>query len=231
MNRINTGIPGLDEMLGGGVPENNIVTVIGGFGNGKTTFALQYLCTGLKQGEQCVYISLEESESAILDTARLYGWELAPFIEQRKLALLHLNAGDVKTSVIRIESELPSQLKAFGTKRLVIDSITLFEMLFDDVSDRRNRLFDLSRIIKGTGITAMLTSEASHENPYQSRFGLVEYIADGVISLRYIRPKDMKEVTLAIEVTKMRRTRHSRAIKPYSITDKGIVVHTESEVF
>ena len=231
MNRINTGIAGLDEMLCGGIPENHIVTVIGNTGTGKTTFALQFIHTGLQQGEPCVYISLEESIDSLVETAKNFGWDLMPFIEKQKLSLLQLSASDVLTSTSRIESELPSLLKTFGAKRLVLDPVTLFEMLFDEASERRKEVFALAQLVKHTGITALFTSESSPEDPYRSKFGLIEYIADGVISLKYIRPSDLSEVVLAINIVKMRRTKHARVIKPYDITEKGIKVFTESKVF
>ncbi len=231
MKRVTTGIAGLDDMLEGGIPENHIVSVIGTFGTGKTTFSLQFIHSGLMHGEPCVYITLEESVDSMIETAKLYGWNIAPFIEKGLLALIQLSPSDIRTSVARVESELPGLLRSLGAKRLVIDAITLFEMLFDTASERRKLLFNLSQIVKESGTTALFTSETGKENPYQSKFGLIEYISDGVILLRYVRHTDMSEVILAIEITKMRRTKHSRAVKPYGITENGIVVFTESKVF
>jgi KaiC/GvpD/RAD55 family RecA-like ATPase len=76
-----------------------------------------------------------------------------------------------------------------------------------------------------------MTAEVKDDNPMASRDGLIEYIADGVISLRYDEPKERSEIQLTLRIVKMRRINHSRRVKPYSITNKGIEVHSGAEVF
>src|SRR5438552_9900765 len=71
-----TGIDGLDEMLGRGVPAGHIITVLGSFGTGKTTFALQFLMQGLINGEKAVFISLEEEVDSVIANAASFGWGL-----------------------------------------------------------------------------------------------------------------------------------------------------------
>ncbi len=231
MKLLSTGIPGLDELLNGGVPAGHMIAVIGGTGTGKTTVALQFLMSGLQQGEKAVYMSLEEQEAEIKESARAYGWDMQAHIDGDRLALIRLDPNDVKTTLKRIKSEMPGLIKQFGATRLVVDSITLFEMMFADEAERRLNLFELFALLKGTGVTALITSEACYKNAYASRYGLVEYVSDGVVILRYVRPDELRDVKMAVEVVKMRRHKHSRSIKPYDITDKGLAVHSESEVF
>jgi KaiC/GvpD/RAD55 family RecA-like ATPase len=76
-----------------------------------------------------------------------------------------------------------------------------------------------------------MTSESNNNNSFSSKYGLLEYIADGVITLRQIRHSDLRGVTTVVEISKMRRVDHSRDIKPYMITKNGIVVHSEAEIF
>lgn len=231
MRLLSTGIRGLDELMNGGVPEKHMIAVIGGMGTGKTTVALQFLMSGLANGEKAVYLSLEEQESEIRESARAFGWDIQRYVDNGRLALIRLDPNDVKATLDRIKNELPAQIEKFGASRLVVDSITLFEMMFVEESDRRLNLFDLVRLLKETGVTALITSEAAKDLIYASRYGLIEYVADCVVILRYVRPDELRDVKLAIEVVKMRRHRHSRSIKPYDITDSGMVVHSESEVF
>jgi len=89
-DRVRTGIDGLDEMLQGGFPENHIVVVMGSFGTGKTTLALQYIIDGLKKGEPCIFISLEEDKDSITRNAASFGWDLSGAIEKKKLGLFKL---------------------------------------------------------------------------------------------------------------------------------------------
>ena len=231
MGIIKIGISGLDEMLCGGIPEGHTVAILGSPGTGKSTFVLQFIYTGLQNNENCVYISLEESEANLIKTALIYGWDLRPYIESKKLTLVNLNTMNFKAMITRFESDLPKLLKSFNIKRIAIDPITLYEMLFDTESERRDHLFNFAQVIKETGITAVMTSEISQENPYYSKYGLIEYITDGVIVLRQVRHADLGAVTTFIEVLKMRHIDHSKEIKPYSITNGGIVVHSGSGVF
>ena len=225
------GIVGLDEMIGGGIPGGHTVVVLGSPGTGKSTFALQFIYSGLQNYENCVYLSLEESEANLIKTAMIFGWDLKPYMTSKKLTLVNLNTLNFKATINRFESELPKLLKSLNVKRIAIDPITLYEMLYDTETERRDHLFNFAQVIKETGVTAVMTSEISKDNPYYSKYGLIEYIADGVIIMRQVRHKDLGAVTTFLEVSKMRHVDHSREIKPYSITKNGIVVHSGSGVF
>lgn len=227
----NTGVKGLDEMLGGGIPKEHIIALLGSPGTGKSTFALQFIYTGLLKGENCIYLSLEESEENIVRTASIFGWDLKPFITNKKLVLIRLSAMNIKITANRVENDLPRLFESFGVKRLVIDPITLYEMMYESESDRREHLFNFAEKIRQHGITVIMTSETDSNNSFNSKFGLIEYIADGVIILRQVRQMDLRTVTTVIEVSKMRRVDHSKDIKPYNISQNGIIVHNEAEIF
>jgi len=225
-----TGIDGLDEMLGRGVPAGHIITVLGSFGTGKTTFALQFLMQGLINGEKGIFISLEEDVDSVVANAAAFGWDLRKFMKEKKLHIVKLEPADAKTTVTRIRSELPDFIRKVGASRVAIDSVSLMNMLFADDKERREKLFALCKQIKSTGATCVFTAEVKDDNPRSSRDGLVEYVSDGVIGLRF-NERENGEVQLAIQVIKMRRIRHPRAVKPYSITDQGLEVHGDMEVF
>ncbi len=228
---LNTGITGLDLMLNGGIPEGHIVTALGSFGTGKTTLALQFTHAGLSNGSNCIYMSLEEDEEELVETAEMFGWGFKQYIEDGKLILIKLSALNIKSTIERIEHELPDLFRTFNAERLAVDPITLYEMILDTDTERRNHLFNFAQMVKESGITALFTSETDKNDPYSSKYGLVEYISDGVISLRQVRAGDLHATTTIIEVSKMRRMEHSREIKPYNITKDGIVVHVGSAVF
>jgi len=225
-----TGIDGLDELLGGGVPRGHTVTVLGSFGTGKTTFGIQFLVQGLINREKGIFISLEEDPDSIVASAAGFGWDLATPLKEKRLAIVKLEPADARTTVMKVRSELPKFIKDFGADRVVVDSVSLLNMMFPDDVERRARLFSLSQQIKTTGATAIFTAETKDDNPRASRDGLVEYISDGVISLQS-REKESGDVQLAMQVMKMRRLKHSRAVKPYTIDDDGLNVHADVEVF
>ena len=225
-----TGIDGLDELLGGGVPRGHTVTVLGSFGTGKTTFGIQFLVQGLINQEKGIFISLEEGPDSIVASAAGFGWDLATPLKEKRLAIVKLEPADAKTTVMKVRSELPKFIKDFGADRVVVDSVSLLNMMFPDEVERRARLFSLSQQIKSTGATALFTAETKDDNPRASRDGLVEYISDGVICLQP-REKESGDVQLTMQVMKMRRLKHRRAVKPYTIDEDGINVHADIEVF
>ena len=229
MNKVSTGIVGLDEMLGGGIPEGHVVAVVGTYGTGKSTFGLQFINEGLKNGEKAIFLSLEEDKESIIETAQSFGWDFRRYLDEDMLAIYKIEPGDAATAVKRIQGEFPEYIRNFGAKRFVLDSASLLEMTFDTRKDARTNLFYMAKMIKEAGATAIFTAEADPNNPQASKDGLVEYTADGVILLSYERSGG--EIQLNIRIVKMRRTKHSREVKPYEITDNGIVVKTSTEVF
>jgi len=228
--RIDLGISGLDNMIQGGIPARHLMVSIGSPGTGKTTFGLQFLYHGLRQGESAVFITLEQSRQAILDTANERGWEFDRYEQDDQLAIVDLDPVEMANSLDNIRGELPVLIREFDAERLVLDSVSLLEMMYDDQSKRRTEVFDFTRSLKEAGVTTMLTSEADDENPYTSRHGIIEYLTDAVFILQYVRG-DASETRLAVEIQKIRNANHSRATKPYEITLDGIDVYEQASIF
>src|SRR3989475_12233752 len=160
-----TGIDGLDEMLGRGVPAGHIITVLGSFGTGKTTFALQFLMQGLINGEKAVFISLEEDVDSVVANAASFGWDLKRYLKEKKLHIVKLEPVDAKTTVTRIRSELPDFIKRSGASRVAIDSISLLNMLFADDTERRGKRFALCKQLKYTRGTRLVAAGGEGEKP------------------------------------------------------------------
>ncbi len=231
IDRVNVGIEGLDEMILGGVPERSLIAAVGGAGTGKTTFGLQFVTHGLERGERCVYITLEETRSRIVDTADEKGWELSSYAADGDLAVVDIDPVEMANSLESISADLSALVEEFGASRLVLDSVSLLEMMYDEPSRRRSEVFEFSRALKSAGVTTMVTSEASAESAYTSRYGIIEYLADAVFVLQYVRPSDFQETRLALEIQKIRDANHSRETKPYEITDDGISVYRQANIF
>ncbi|MCS7131052.1 MAG: KaiC domain-containing protein [Archaeoglobaceae archaeon] len=225
--RLSTGIEGLDAILGGGIPKGYVVAVIGSYGTGKTTLGLHFIYEGLKGGESCIILSFDEDEESILRNAKSVGMSLESF---KNLQIIRLEALAVKKSFERVESELPALIKNMNASRMLVDSISVLETLFSE-HERYQILSSMKRILKSLGVTAIFTSEADKFMPTSSKYGILEYICDGMICLKMIRKSELEEPTLGLEVVKMRGVKHSRKPKPYMITEKGIVVYEEAEVF
>jgi KaiC domain protein len=228
--RIDLGIDGLDEMIQGGIPERHLMVSIGSPGTGKTTFGLQFLYHGLKQGDNAVFITLEQSHDAIMNTANERGWNFDHYEEEDMLAVVDLDPVEMANSLDNIRGELPQLIRDFDAERIVLDSVSLLEMMYDDQAKRRTEVFDFTRSLKDAGVTTMLTSEAAENNPYASRHGIIEYLTDAVFVLQYVRG-DTQETRLAIEIQKIRNANHSRETKPYEITLDGIDVYQQASIF
>jgi KaiC domain protein len=228
--RIDLGIEGLDEMILGGVPWRHLIACIGGAGSGKTTFGLQFLHHGLQNGQNGVFITLEQSYEDIMDTAAEHGWEFERYDRQDDLAVVDLDPIEMANSLDNIRGELPGLITDFDADRLVLDSVSLLEMMYDDEARRRTEIFDFTRSLKQAGVTTFLTSEISQENDYASRYGIIEYLTDAVFFLQYVRG-EAQETRLAVEIQKIRNANHSRERKPYEITDGGISVYQQASIF
>jgi circadian clock protein KaiC len=228
--RIDLGIEGLDEMVQGGVPQRSLLVVMGAAGTGKTTFGLQFLHRGIEDGEKSIYITLEESRDAVIQAAEEKGWPFEEYIENDDLAVVDLDPIEMANSLTSIRGDLPRLVEDFDADRLVLDSVSLLEMMYDQQAERRTEVFDFTRALKEAGVTTMLTSEASEGNPYASRHGIIEYLTDGVFVLQYVR-SEFRETRLAVEIQKIRNANHSRETKPYEITSDGISVYQQANIF
>jgi KaiC domain protein len=228
--RVKMGILGLDDMLGGGLIPGSICAIIGTYGTGKTTFSLDFVWDGLTKGERVIYISLEEREERILSYMTQKGWDVMPFLN-KSFYVIKLDPTDFNVANNRIKNELPKLIEEVKASRVVIDPISLFEDLFDNDSERRQEMYRFIEGLRDRKCTIMMTSETHRDNIFSSRHGLIEYLADTVILLRYVRPSDLTDVHLALEVVKMRMSAHSREIKPYEIEQEQVMVYSEANVF
>jgi KaiC domain protein len=228
--RMKVGIIGLDDMLGGGLIPGSICAIIGTYGTGKTTFSLQFIWEGLKRGENIIYISLEEREDRIIEYMTQKGWDVSRYVN-KSLFVIKLDPTDFNIANNRIKNELPRLIKQVNATRVVIDPISLFEDLFDSNAIRRQEMIRFVEGMRDQKCTIMMTSETDKDNPFSSRHALIEYLADTVILLRYVRPSDLTDVHLALEVVKMRMSAHSREIKPYEIQQDQVLVYSEANVF
>jgi KaiC domain protein len=228
--RVKIGIEGLDDMLGGGLIPGSICVIIGTYGTGKTTFSLNFIREGLEKKENVLYISLEESKARIQTYMDQKGWNPEDYLD-KSLHILKLDPTDFNLANNRIKKELPGLIEELNATRVVIDPISLFEDLFTSDSERRQEMYRFAEGIRDKRCTILMTSETHRDNMFSSRHGLIEYLADTVILLRYIRPDDQTNVHLALEVVKMRMSSHSREIKPYDILQDKISVYSEASVF
>ncbi|MBU5575080.1 MAG: ATPase domain-containing protein [Candidatus Aenigmatarchaeota archaeon] len=213
-DRIPTGIPGLDKMIEGGFIRGSNILVYGGPGVGKSIFVIQFIYEGLKNGENCMIITLEESPEDLKNDVKRFGWDLEKYEKQGKLTIIYKDPFQV-TNIIEI---LLEEIRRKKISRLAIDSVSTLALYFEKPFEMRKQLFKLINAIKETGCTTVFTAEKESNDGYN----IVEYVADGVIDLISTNLGGQREFTL--EVKKMRRTKNSKEIKSYKISDLGISI-------
>ena len=233
MERVKTGIPGMDEILNGGIPRRNVVLLSGGPGTGKSIFGQQFLYSGLQAGEPGVLVVLEEHPVQVRVSMSQFGWDVRPYEEKGIFAVVDAftagigEAAKRERYMVRAPDDFQTLLdvvraavKDLNARRVVIDSVTTLYITKPMLA--RGVVMQLKKALSGLGCTSILVSQVSVTERGFGGPG-VEHAADGIIRL------DLDEIdgTLyrSLIVWKMRGTRHSMRRHPFEITDKGITVY------
>ncbi|WP_456366486.1 KaiC domain-containing protein [Thermococcus sp.] len=233
--RVKTGIPGMDEILHGGIPERNVVLLSGGPGTGKTIFSQQFLWNGLQMSEPGIYVALEEHPVQVRGNMSQFGWDVRKYEEEGLFAMVDaFTAGIGKskeyekyivhdlTDVREFVDVLRTAIKDINAKRVVIDSVTT--LYINKPALARGIVMQLKRVLAGLGVTSIFVSQISVGERGFGGPG-VEHGVDGIIRL------DLDEIDGELKrsliVWKMRGTSHSMRRHPFEITGEGIVVYPD----
>jgi len=228
MDRVKTGIEGLDEMLNGGVPAGRHVAIYGGPGAGKTSFCFEYLYKGAKMGENGLYITLEETHDDIIDNMKsafsLYT-DTAELIAQKKLEIVKPD----KLNLEEVANLLEDRITSNDIKRAVIDSATMIRLSFPSEIEYRQTLFEFLSLLRNLDVTSITTVEASTAKREAMKYDIEHFVMDGIINLYNLDREDRR--VRALEIFKMRGTDHSRDLVPFKVTPSGIKVYVGEKVF
>jgi len=248
---IKTGIPGFDKLFKHGIPKGAPVVIAGGTGTGKTIFCLQMLAHQVSQGKKCYYMSFEESEEKLLEHMEDFGWDPDKLIKSGNLKIRRFLTseiyyydkdkklgGDIQAMMTKEVDPLLMELEplavtdesGFHPDFIVIDSLTAISSTFGGKEQSyRFYIERLFRFFEKVGSTNFLVTETRLIPEVFSPTGVEEFLADGVIVFYNFRKENSRES--AIEVLKMRGEKHEKKIVALKITDKGVVVHPDQEVF
>ena len=249
MERVPTGIPGLDELIQGGFPRKRSILISGACGTGKSILSMQFLYKGvLDYGEPGVFVTFDEMPEKIRQDMLNFGWDLPELEKNDLLAIVDATSARVGTPSEEEHSLLPGQLdidrllveilqvcRRIGARRLVIDSIPAMAFQLERESEIRKAILKLVYVVAKTGITSILTSEVTEQGagtggPIKfSKYQVEEYVADGVLVMGFLGTGS--QATRTLYIRKLRGTKHSLEIHPIEITDQGIVVKRVEDVF
>ena len=222
-----TGISGLDEVTGGGLPAGRTTLICGPAGCGKTLLAMEFLVRGITQfDEPGVFLAFEESASDLTENVASLGFDLAQFQADDLLVLDHVNiaGGDTEdTGDWDLEGlflRLGAAIDSIGAKRVVIDTIEMLFGAFSNVAILRAELGRLFAWLKDRGVTAVITAERGEGK--LTRHGIEEYASDCVIVLDHRVTEQTS--TRRLRILKYRGSLHGTNEYPFLIGESGVSV-------
>lgn len=222
MNRVSTGIPGLDQMLSSGLLPGTATLVRGAPGTGKTTLAFQFLRAGASAGEPGLFISFEEFPQSLYRDAAGLGWNLKEMENAGSLHLMFTSPEVMHASLQTQDSPLLQLIHAKGIRRVALDSVTHFTRLTQDDQELRKLYNSLVNGLKREEVTSLLLGEETQSEARAQEKGRLGFVVDTMILLRYLEIDSA--IQRAVLVLKMRGSPHGTEIRRYEIRTGGIVV-------
>jgi circadian clock protein KaiC len=222
-HRVKTGVPGLDELMDGGIPHGYSVLVAGPSGSGKTVLSNQFIIEGVRNGENGIVAVFEKRPNDYLRTTPR-GEQFEKMVHERKLEVLYMRPLDL--SIDETLLELRDAVKRLGAKRAVIDSLSGLELALAPTfrEDFRESLYRMMGALTGLGVTVMATVELA-DSYVDLKFSPqgIAFLTDAIIIQRYVEIDG--QLRRAMAVAKVRASQHSKDLHEYDITsDGGIVV-------
>lgn len=251
--KVNTGVPGLDEMLDGGLIPGRAYVVSGTSGSGKTTLGIQFLLQGAIRGERVIYVCLDEPPNEIKRNMKSFGWDLGNVqvfdatpdvmnydktpvrdVSTERRVLYFKDVGDeirktpdyspVDVTINTIQEVLKQEMKVRKYSRIVVDSLTSLRYFYIRTSEENSSMISFFRLMSDLGVTSLLTVQL----PEIAKPDVEVHMSRGEIRLhKWI---DGRGLVRGVTVEKLRGSSHDDRLRPMRITDKGIVVKTLNPV-
>lgn len=245
--KISSGISGLDEMIGGGFPDGRVVLVVGGPGSGKTIMCSQFLFNGIRENENGVFVSLDESRKHYYSEMKSFGWDFEKAEKERKFAFVDATrmsrvamlkealykeeSGSLRGKQLPVDKliqDLQAKIQQVNAKRVVVDTLAALIYRFPDPVERRTTVVDLIESLADLGVTSLVTTELGQLGLERSALD-EEFLVHGVIMLQTLFSGGT--TTRAMQVEKMREAKVNPSRVPYSIDKGGIEVFPNMPLF
>jgi circadian clock protein KaiC len=205
--RMGSAIPGLTELMRGGLRVGSTLLVSGGSGSGKTITALSFAVEAARKAKPALFVTFEEAPDALLRNCEALGWDMREQVDGQLFRILHVSPAEL--DIDRHAVEIKAAVEGLKIRLIVIDSVTAFEAVTEG-NALRDYIWGLSEHLKRLGVTLVLTTEAYSffEHNVSSFDRRVSYIADSVILLRLVEEGD--RMLRKINVLKVRGSDHDR---------------------
>jgi circadian clock protein KaiC len=229
MERVKTGIAGLDEMLNGGFIAQSANLVEGAPGTGKSTLGMQFIYNGIVLFQQPgLILTFEEFAQQYYDDAESFGWDLRALEKANQLRVIMTSPEVSQAELEQVDGRIQAVINEIGATRILVDSLSHFDRLSTDPVARRGILYSFINSLKREGLTSMLTRESQAligeiEGPEED----VAFIADSYLLLRYVEIESA--IRKALLILKQRGSDHAKDIRQFEITRSGIEVQSKFE--
>jgi len=218
--RIDSGVPGLDSLMNGGISSGEATIILGPSGAGKTIFGLRFVTEGLLRGDRCLYVTFQDTTDQLIKMAAGFGWDLAAAQASGQLVVHHVPLGELDLDMLtsRIRSDLvdsPSPVH-----RVVIDSLAELVSAARETERFLAYARSLTGLIRAAGATLVITSETATLGPTaEPAAGGVTFLFHNLIQLRYI---ELNSATgRALNIVKMRNSNHAKNLYQFEIGAQG----------
>src|SRR3989344_234380 len=218
MERIQSGIKGLDSLVNGGFPRGHSVLLCGAPGTGKTIFALQFLYKGAKEfKENGLYVSIEENPNRLKNYAKEFGWhDIDKLEKEKKLEFLRVPPNERKFDIVNLVKRKVEEINA---KRIVVDSLSAIYLAFEDITQF---VYSFVNLIEELNVTSVFITDSPPGSNELTKDGVSEFVCDGVIQLQL---NDVsKTVNRTLSIKKMRGTSIVPGMNSLKFAENGLEV-------
>ena len=228
MQRVMTGVAGLDEMLYGGFLPQTANLVEGAPGTGKTTLGMQFIYNGITQfDEPGLILTFEEFPQQYYRDAASFGWDFKKLEAEGKLKVIMTSPEISRLDLENVGGMIETVANEVGARRVLIDSLSHFQKLTDDPVELRSIQYSFINALKREGLTALLTRESEAILGEAVTDESAAFIADSYLLLRYVEIESA--IHKAMLVLKLRGSDHAKDIRQFQITEQGIQVQAPFE--
>jgi circadian clock protein KaiC len=223
--RVASGVPRLDELMGGGMSAGQATVVLGPSGAGKTILGLRYAAEGLEAGERCLYVSFQETSDQLIKKAASFGWDWRDAQKSGQLVIHYVPVGELDLDTIA--AAVRRELTKGAVRRVVVDSLA--ELVFAAREAERFPAYSRSLVgwIRAAGASVLITSETTTLGPMTEPIGGLSFLFHNVVMLRYLEIGS--ELRRALNIIKMRTSNHDKGVFEYVIDQHGLTVKDRLE--